>query len=81
LLATVKLGVAKAADLSKVMPSMNAAQWTYQIKKLVERKMLQPISPNARQYSLGFDNSRLMRGVIHALSQENFISAPLRGEA
>jgi Fic family protein len=81
LLATVKLGVAKAADLSKVMPSMNAAQRTYQIKKLVERKMLQPISPNARQYSLGFDNSRLMRGVIHALSQENFISAPLRGEA
>ncbi|QJC57296.1 hypothetical protein HC248_02617 [Polaromonas vacuolata] len=80
LLATVKLGVAKAADLSKVMPSMNAAQTTYQIKKLVERKMLQPISPNARQYSLGFDNSRLMRGVIHALSQENFISAPLRGE-
>lgn len=81
LLATVKLGVVKAADLSKVMPSMNAAQRTYQIKKLVERKMLQAIEPNARQYSLGFDNSRLMRGVIHALSQENFISAPLRGEA
>ena len=80
LLATVKLGVVKAADLSKVMPSMNAAQRTYQIKKLVERKMLQAIEPNARQYSLGFDNSRLMRGVIHALSQENFISAPLRGE-
>ena len=49
------------------------------LKKLVERKMLQPIQPNARQYTIGFENSYLMRGVIHALSQENFISAPLQG--
>lgn len=79
LLATVKKGVAKAADLSIAMPGLNATQRTYQIKKLVERKMLQPIGPNSRQYSIGFDNSYLMRGVIHTLSQESFISAPLRG--
>lgn len=79
LLATVKKGVVKAADLSSAMPSLNTTQRTYQIKKLVERKMLQPIGPNSRQYSIGFDNSYLMRGVIHALSQESFISAPLRG--
>jgi hypothetical protein len=80
LLASVRSGVAKAADLSAAMPSMTAAQRTYQIRKLVERKMLHPIAPNARQYTLGFDNSYLMRGVIHALSNENFISAPLTGE-
>ncbi|CAN1561368.1 COG3177 Fic family protein [Burkholderiaceae bacterium] len=79
LLSTVKSGVAKAADLALAMPNMNAAQRTYQIKKLVERKMLHPIAPNARQYTLGFDNSYLMRGVIRALSQESFISAPLTG--
>jgi len=79
LLATVKKGVVKAADLSSAMPGLNTTQRTYQIKKLVERKMLQPIGPNSRQYSIGFDNSYLMRGVIHALSQESFISAPLRG--
>lgn len=77
--AAVKSGIAKAADLGAAMPGMNAAQRTYQIKKLVERKMLQPIAPNARQYTLGFDNSYLVRGVVHALSQEGFISAPLRG--
>lgn len=81
LLSTVKSGVAKAADLTAAMPGMSAAQRTYQIKKLVERKMLHPIAPNARQYTLGFDNSYLMRGVIHALSQESFISAPLTGQA
>jgi Fic family protein len=79
LLAAVKAGIAKAAALSAAMPGMNATQRTYQIKKLVERKMLQPIEPNARQYTLGFDNNYLMRGVVHALSQEGFISAPLRG--
>nr|WP_315183452.1 Fic family protein [uncultured Albidiferax sp.] len=79
LVAAVKSGVAKAADLGAAMPGMNATQRTYQIKKLVERKMLQPIAPNARQYTLGFDNSHLLRGVVHALTQEGFISAPLRG--
>ena len=79
LYATVKLGVVKAADLSSFMPSLNANQCTYQIKKLVERKMLQPLQANARQYTIGFDSNYIMRGVIHALSAEGFISAPLTG--
>jgi hypothetical protein len=62
------------------MPDLNATQRTYQIKRLVERKMLQPIQPNSRQYTIGFDNSYLMRGVIHALANESFISAPLQGK-
>ena len=74
-----KKGVAKAADLSSAMPELNATQRTYQIKRLVERRMLQPIAPNSRQYTIGFENSYLMRGVIHALSNESFISAPLKG--
>ena len=77
--ATLVHGVAKAADLSDYMPDMNATQRTYQIKKLVERKMLLPVQPNARQYTIGFENSYLIRGVIHALSQENFISVQLQG--
>jgi Fic family protein len=71
--------IAKAADLRKAMPGLNETQSTYQIKKLVERKMLHPIAAGSRQYTLGFDNNYLMRGVIHALSEEGFISAPLRG--
>lgn len=80
LLAVVKGGVVKASGLVVAMPNTNATQRTYQIRKLLERKMLQPIAPNARQYTIGFENTFLMRGVIHALSQENFISAPLTGE-
>jgi Fic family protein len=77
----IKKGVAKAADLSGAMPSLNAAQRTYQIKRLVERRMLQPIVSGSRQYTVGFDNSFLMRGVIHALSEQGFISIPLKGSA
>jgi Fic family protein len=77
---TVNAGVVKAADLIKAMPNKNEAQRTYQIKKLVDRKMLCPTSTNARQYTLGINNNYLIRGVIDALSKENFISQPLAGQ-
>lgn len=79
LIETVKLGVVKAGDLSKAMPGMTDTQRTYQIRKLVDRKMLVPVRPGARQYTIGFTSSFLIRGVIHALSAEEFISAPLAG--
>ena len=72
-----KNGVAKAADLAAAMPGMSATQRTYQIKKLVERKMLQPIQEGARQYTIGFSNNYLIRGVIRALSNEGFIPPTL----
>lgn len=70
-------GIAKAADLAAAMPDMTAAQRTYLIKKLVERKMLQPIKEGARQYAIGFSNNYLMRGIIRALSDEGFIPASM----
>lgn len=79
LLESIKLGVVKAGDLSKAMPGMTDTQRTYQIRKLVDRKMLIPVRPGARQYTIGFTSSYLIRGVIHALSAEQFISAPLAG--
>jgi Fic family protein len=73
----MKQGIAKSADLMRAMPKLTDAQRTYQIKKLVERKMLQPIREGARQYSLCFINNFLLRGVIKALSDEGFISNSL----
>ena len=77
LLISAKSGIAKAADLAAAMPGLTPAQRTYQIKKLVERKMLQPIKEGARQYTIGFSNNYLMRGVVRALSNEGFIPATL----
>ena len=55
------------------MPDMNETQRSYQIRKLVERGMLAPIREGARQYTVGFSNNFLIRGVIRALSAEGFI--------
>jgi Fic family protein len=76
-----KAGTAKAADFESAMPNMTATQRTYQLKKLVERQMLQPIKTGARQYTIGFSNSFLMRGVIMTLSDEGFIPASLNSAA
>lgn len=72
-----KSGIAKLADFKSAMPGMSSTQQTYQIKKLVERKMLQPIQDGARQYTIGFSNSYLIRGVIRALTDEGFIPSAL----
>jgi len=77
LAATIKAGVVRAGDLEAALPGMNANQRTYQIRKLVESGMLQPIKPGARQYSIGFSHNMLLRGVVHALTHEGCISAAL----
>lgn len=72
-----KSGIAKTGDLTGTITDLSSGQRTYLIRKLVERKMLQPIKDGARQYAIGFSNSVLMRGIIMALSKEGFIPASL----
>lgn len=79
LTATVKSGIIKAGDLGGSLPDLSANQRTYQIKKLVANGMLQPISPNARQYTIGFSHNLLLRGVVRSLTEEGFISPTLAG--
>lgn len=77
LAATIKAGAVKAGDLAAAMPGLNATQRTYQVKKLVDSGMLRPVKPGARQYSIGFANNALLRGVIRALTDEGFIPTAL----
>jgi Fic family protein len=77
LVATIRAGVVKASDLEPALAGLNANQRTYQIRKLVEAGMLQPIKEGARQYTIGFANNMLLRGVVRALADEGFIPAVL----
>lgn len=77
LMEVVRLKNAKSADLVKVMPKLSANQRTYQIKKLVDQKMLQPIYEGARQYSICFTNNYLLRGIVKALADEGFVPKSL----
>lgn len=73
LASTIRAGVVKSGDLEAAMPGLTANQRTYQIRKLVDSGMLQPIKEGARQYSLGFTHNMLLRGVVHALRGQGFI--------
>ncbi|OLY71415.1 cell filamentation protein Fic [Pseudomonas sp. ATCC PTA-122608] len=73
----IQLKVVKSGDIAKALPTLSAAQRTYQIKKLVDQGMLLPISPGARQYTIGFSNNYLIRGVIKSLREEGFIPEQL----
>jgi len=74
---TVNKQVVKSADFAAIIPATRTR--TYQISKLVEAKMLIPTEPNARQYTVDFANSYLLRGVVTALRAEGFISDALAG--
>lgn len=74
----VRLGTAKSVELAKAMPALNDTQRAYQIRKLVDGKMLQPVREGARQYSICFTNNYLLRGVIQTLTNEGFIPETLQ---
>jgi Fic family protein len=77
LTAAIRGKVVKSGDLVGAMPGLNVQQRTYQIRRLVANGMLQPIHPDARQYTIGFSNNTLLRGVIRALTERGFIPTAL----
>ncbi|WP_244939675.1 Fic family protein [Acinetobacter guerrae] len=69
----------KASDLDHIFTDMTKPQRTYQIRKLNEAKLIQPITVGARSYYICFLYNSLFRGVIDCLRKEGFISKPLEG--
>ncbi|ECV5252527.1 Fic family protein [Salmonella enterica subsp. enterica] len=69
----VELGTIKAGDLRTVLPDLKPTQVTYQLGKLIDRGLLQPVEEGARTYTAKFSNSYLIRGVIKVLREEGFI--------
>lgn len=65
----------KASDLEKVLPDMDSRQRTYQIKKLIDSRMISPVKENARTYIIQFNDSELIRGVMNSLREQGFTSS------
>ncbi len=74
---TIRAGSVKAGDLEAVMPGLSSSQRTYQIRKLLEAGMLQPIREGACQYTLGFTHNMLLRGAVKALTDQGFVPPAL----
>ena len=69
----VTAGEFKAGDLRPLFPNTTANQRTYQIKKLLDQRLISPLQDNARVYIPNFGQSLLLRGVVDALRQHGFI--------
>lgn len=70
--------VIQAADLKEIFIGKQSSEVSRQISKLIDKKMLIPISPGARKYLISFDNSYLLRGIIHSLGVKDFL--PVKDE-
>jgi Fic family protein len=77
LLIAIKSKVVKSADVASVLPKHTTNQITYLIRKLVDQGMLLALNQGARQYTIGFSNNYLIRGVIKSLREQGFIPEPL----
>lgn len=77
LMATVKAGEVKSLGIAKAVPKLSPNQRTYAIGKLVESGMLQPRAEGARYYTLGFSANKLLRSIVHVLTQQGFIPPAL----
>lgn len=67
----------RAGDLVQLFPDSNVQQRTYKINGLLKNDMLIPIVHGARQYTVGFANNYLLRGVIGALTEQGFVPPPV----
>ncbi len=65
--------VIAAGDLKDLFPDKAAPEVSRQIRRLIERKMLAPQAPGSRKYVMRFNNNYLLRGIIKALSERNFL--------
>ena len=68
----------QAGDLKDIFKGKVPAEISRQIRKLIDKKMLIPISEGKRTYVLRFDNNYLLRGVISSLGDKGFL--PVRDE-
>lgn len=63
----------QADDLKDLFKGKQASEVSRQIRKLIDKKMLIPETEGKRRYVIRFDNSFLLRGVIHSLGEKGFL--------
>lgn len=69
----VEKQVVQAGDLKDIFEGKLQSEISRQIRKLIDKKMLNPESEGARKYLLRFDNNYLIRGILKALGEKGFL--------
>jgi Fic family protein len=63
----------QAGDVKDLFPGKADAEVSRQLRKLITKRMLMPEKEGTRKYVIRFDNSYLLRGVIQALGDKDFL--------
>jgi Fic family protein len=66
----------QASDLKDIFKGKVSAEVSRQIKKLIDKKMLQSEKEKSRKYVIRFDNNYLLRGIVKMLGEKGFL--PIR---
>lgn len=66
-------GFIQSSDIAPIFPDKSSSDRSRMIKALVEKRMLRPISENARRYLLSFENNYLLRSILTQLDKNGFL--------
>jgi hypothetical protein len=70
----VELQVIQNADLKNILGNKDVAIISRTIKMLVSQQLLKPLYEGARKYTLCFESSYLIRGMIQVLREKGFLA-------
>jgi Fic family protein len=70
--------IIRTSDLKNIFSGKFSQEISRQIRKLIDKKMLLPEVEGKRKYTISFNNSYLLRGIIKFLGEKGFL--PLKDE-
>jgi Fic family protein len=68
----------QASDVSHLFPDVAHTEISRFLRGMREKKLIRPIEPNARKYTIEIINGYLLRGIMKALDKNDFL--PLKNE-
>ena len=72
-------GFIQSSDIAPIFPDKSSSDRSRMIKALVGKRMLRPISENARRYLLSFENNYLLRSILTQLDRNGFLPEGYNG--
>ena len=70
--------VFQASDIKGLFPNKASAEVSRNLRRLKDKKLIMPEKEKSRKYLICFKNTILLRGIIRALDENNFL--PIKNE-
>ncbi|MEI6650359.1 MAG: Fic family protein [Candidatus Moraniibacteriota bacterium] len=78
LLIAINKEMFQSSDISHLFPGVAHTEISRFLRGMREKKLIRPIAPNARKYFIEISNGYLLRGIMKALDENDFL--PLKNE-